>query len=86
MIPHLNSSSVQSIVILPVIVRLGQVFFMSQCVSQNFLVVGEKPKLGLIFTIAAGLTNMFLDFLLITDSGQSGDLIFCYLFLYSYLE
>ncbi len=47
------------------ILSLGQVFFMSQCVFQNFLVVAEKPKLGFIFTIAAGLTNMFLDFLLI---------------------
>lgn len=40
-------------------------FFMLQNVFQNFLVANEKPQLGLIITIIAGLTNMVLDALFI---------------------
>ena len=32
---------------------------------QSFLVVAEKPKLGLVVSLLAGFTNMFLDFLFI---------------------
>lgn len=39
--------------------------FMLQNVFQSFFVTAEKPKLGLYVTIAAGLTNMLLDFLFI---------------------
>ena len=35
--------------------------FMLQNLFQNFLVVAEKPKLGLVATVAAGVTNMVLD-------------------------
>lgn len=35
--------------------------FMLQYVFQSFLVVAEKPKLGLAVTLAAGVTNMILD-------------------------
>ena len=35
--------------------------FMLQNLFQNFLVVAEKPKLGLIATVVAGVTNMVLD-------------------------
>lgn len=35
--------------------------FMLQYVFQSFLVVAEKPKLGLVVTVAAGVTNMILD-------------------------
>lgn len=35
--------------------------FMLQYVFQSFLVVAEKPKLGLAVTVAAGITNMVLD-------------------------
>ena len=46
------------------------VFFMLtglflQNAFQSFLVVAEKPKLGLFVTLLAGLTNMFLDFLFV---------------------
>ncbi len=37
------------------------VFFMLQNVFQSFLIVAEKPKLGLAVTVAAGVTNMILD-------------------------
>ena len=39
--------------------------FMLQNLFQNFLVVAEKPKLGLVATLAAGITNMVLDALFI---------------------
>lgn len=39
--------------------------FMLQNVFQTFLVTAEKPKLGLSVTIAAGLTNIVLDYLFI---------------------
>lgn len=39
--------------------------FMLQNVFQSFLVTAEKPTFGLIITVAAGLTNVVLDFLLI---------------------
>ena len=40
-------------------------FFMLQNVFQSFFVTAEKPKLGLFVIIAAGVTNMILDFLFI---------------------
>lgn len=39
--------------------------FMLQNVFQSFLVTAEKPALGLKVTVAAGLTNVVLDFLMI---------------------
>ena len=39
--------------------------FMLQNVFQSFLIAAEKPKLGLIATVAAGVTNMALDVLFI---------------------
>ena len=38
---------------------------MLQNVFQSFLIAAEKPKLGLIATVAAGVTNMALDALFI---------------------
>lgn len=52
-------------------VKYGRtVFFMLtglflQNAFQSFLVVAEKPKLGLFVTLLAGFTNMFLDFLFV---------------------
>lgn len=39
--------------------------FMLQNVFQSFLIAAEKPKLGLIATVAAGVTNMVLDALFV---------------------
>lgn len=39
--------------------------FMLQNVFQSFLVAAEKPKLGLMATVASGITNMVLDALLV---------------------
>ena len=43
--------------------------FMLQNVFQSFLIVAEKPKLGLAVTVAAGVTNMVLDALFVGGFG-----------------
>lgn len=47
------------------ILLLSETAFMLQNVFQSFFVTAEKPQLGLVVTVAAGLTNMVLDFLFI---------------------
>lgn len=39
-------------------------FFLQNC-FQSFLIVAEKPKMGLWISVAVGITNMILDYLLI---------------------
>ena len=39
--------------------------FMLQNIFQSFLVTAERPQLGLAVTVAAGVTNMILDFVFI---------------------
>lgn len=51
------------------IVLLGIPFYMLQNMFQNFLIAAEKPQLGLIVAIAAGVTNMVLDALFIAVLG-----------------
>ena len=47
------------------IILTGVPAFLLQFELQSFFVVAEKPKLGLIFTLAAGLGNIVLDALLV---------------------
>lgn len=47
------------------IVMSAQTAFMLQTMFQIFFITAEKPNLGLFFTVAAGVTNMVLDFLFI---------------------
>ena len=47
------------------ILLLGNVPFMLQNTFQSFLVVAERPQMGLKISIAAGVTNMVLDFLFV---------------------
>ncbi len=47
------------------ILLLGTPAFMLQNVFQSFLVTAERPGLGLAFTVAAGVTNIVLDLLLV---------------------
>ena len=54
------------------LVLLGIPFYMLENMFQNFLIAAEKPQLGLIVTIAAGLTNMVLDALFIAVLGWGG--------------
>lgn len=44
---------------------LAIVPYLLQNYFQSFLVVAEKPKMGLVISICAGITNMVLDFLFI---------------------
>lgn len=47
-------------------ITLGFTFtFMLQNAFQSFLITAEKPKLGLYTTVAAGVTNMVLDLVLV---------------------
>lgn len=47
------------------IILVANPCFILQNVFQSFFVTAEKPKLGLYFTVGAGLTNMVLDGLLV---------------------
>ncbi len=47
------------------ILMLALPFFMIQNSFQSFLVVAEKPRMGLMISIISGVTNMILDFLFI---------------------
>ena len=47
------------------IILLANPAFILQMEFQSFFITAEKPKLGLISTIAAGVTNMVLDALLV---------------------
>lgn len=47
------------------IVLLALPFFMVQMACQSFFVTAEKPKVGLIATVAAGVTNIVLDAVLV---------------------
>ncbi|MGL6294355.1 MATE family efflux transporter [Eubacterium aggregans] len=48
---------------------LGNIFFMLQNSFQSFLVAAEKPQMGLVISLMAGITNIVLDFLLISVWG-----------------
>lgn len=52
----------------------GTVLFMLQTSFQSFFVVAEKPHLGLALSLAAGVTNMVLDYVFIgvLDMGIAG--------------
>ena len=52
-------------VIYGTILLAGSVPFMLQVSFQNFFVVNEKPILGLVLSIASGVTNMALDYVFI---------------------
>ena len=48
------------------ILLAGMTAFMLQNVFQSFLVTAERPTLGLVFTVAAGCTNILMDWLLVS--------------------
>lgn len=51
------------------IVLGGLVLFMLQTAMQSYFIVAEKPNLGLLFSLGAGITNMVLDYLFIAVLG-----------------
>lgn len=56
------------------ILLLALPFFIVQNTFQSFFIAAEKPKVGLAVTVAAGVTNMVLDFVFIAlfDWGVAG--------------
>lgn len=51
------------------ILLAGQPFFILQNIFQSFFVTAEKPRLGLIVTVGAGVLNMVLDAILVAGFG-----------------
>ena len=56
------------------ILIVASIAFLLQIEFQSFLVVAEKPKFGLVVTIAAGITNIVLDalFMVVLKLGLAG--------------
>lgn len=56
------------------IILIGEIAFMTQNLFQNFFIVAERPHLGFIVTIGAGVTNMVLDAVMVAvlRSGVEG--------------
>lgn len=52
------------------ICTLGSVFFMLQGFFQSFFVTAERPKMGFYLSILSGISNIFLDWLLIGVFGM----------------
>ena len=52
------------------ICMLGLIPFMLQSLFQSFLITAERPKIGFYVTIAAGVTNMFCDWLFMGVMGM----------------
>nr|MBR6778144.1 MATE family efflux transporter [Clostridia bacterium] len=46
-------------------ISFGLIAYMLQMEFQSFFITAEKPQLGLIFTVASGVTNMLLDALFV---------------------
>lgn len=57
------------------IILLALPFYVLQLLFQSFFVTAEKPQLGLIVTVCAGVTNMVLDAVLVTFLPQEYKLI-----------
>lgn len=51
------------------IILMALPFFMLQNLFQSFFITAEKPKLGFIFTVASGVTNIILDALFVAVFG-----------------
>jgi len=51
------------------IVLIGTPAFMLQNAFQSFLITAEKPKLGLVVTVMAGVTNIILDLIFVGAFG-----------------
>ncbi|MBQ9091229.1 MAG: MATE family efflux transporter [Anaerotignum sp.] len=69
-----DESMLEYCVVYARVVLLGLPFFMLQNMFQSFLITAERPKIGLMVTIAAGVTNMVLDalFIAVFEWGVAG--------------
>ncbi len=64
-----NEELIENCTTYGIILSVGLVAFMLQTTFHSFFVVAEKPKLGLVLTIASGLVNSLLDWLFIAVLG-----------------
>ncbi len=64
-----NEAMMADCVAYGIIMLAGSPAFMLQTSFQSFCVVAERPKMGLWLSLAAGGTNMFLDYLFIAVLG-----------------
>lgn len=60
-----SEETIQSTILYGRIMMAGECFYILQNAFQSFFSVAEKPALGFIFTLFAGLANMFFDFLFV---------------------
>lgn len=60
-----NEALVEHCVIYARIILASLPFYILQLLFQSFLITAEKPNLGLIVTVSAGVTNMVLDAVLV---------------------
>lgn len=63
--PDTSAKTIENAILYGKIMIAGEVFFVLQNTFQPFFSVAEKPGLGFVFTLAAGLSNMLLDYILI---------------------
>ena len=64
-----NEALLHDCIVYGVIMLAGSPAFMLQTSFQSFCVVAERPKMGLALSLAAGVTNMVLDYLFIAVLG-----------------
>lgn len=69
-----SEAMIDDCVVYGTIINAFNLAFMFQYLFQSFFVTAEKPQLGFIVTVAAGLTNMVLDalFVAVFDWGIAG--------------
>lgn len=60
-----NSELMEHCVIYARIILASLPFYVLQLLFQSFLITAEKPNLGLVVTVSAGVTNMVLDAVLV---------------------
>lgn len=60
-----DATTLKDCVVYGRVCMLGLTAFLLQNAFQSFLVVAERPKMGLLVSVAAGVTNMILDFLFV---------------------
>ena len=60
-----SESMIDNCVLYGRIILISLTAFILQNIFQSFLVTAERPKIGLLITTAAGVTNMLLDFLFV---------------------
>ncbi|MFV0379605.1 MAG: MATE family efflux transporter [Anaerorhabdus sp.] len=61
-----NEATLADCILYGRVMMISCTFFILQCCFQNFMITAERPKMGLIVTVIAGVSNVLLDFLLMS--------------------